>query len=68
MFPPATPTTERIRADMENREITQRAALLAGVSQPRRLSFFRRLLNGLRRTPTLPTQPVRPASSVAKNA
>jgi|GEM_PF-4292169 hypothetical protein len=68
MFPPATPTTERIRADMENREITRRAALLAGVSQPRRLSFFRRLLNSLRRTPTLPTQPVRPASGAAKNA
>lgn len=68
MFPPTTPTIERIRIEMENREITQRAERLARMAPSRRPGLFRRFLNSLRRTPVLSAQPVRPASGAVKNA
>lgn len=49
MFPPASPHTERVRVELENREFEQRAALNASPSEREKRNIFQAIIRLLTR-------------------
>lgn len=68
MFPPTTPHTERVRIELENQEIEQRAALNASLSdgeKPNVVQAITRLLKRERKPHQADLQP-KPSTSRAE--